>query len=72
MVDRGNSIINTPNIREYPVPGDTMVFTRTDPYGWWFCSLKKAKLPEEYRGPFTTIDNVQKAVALYRQRKGSE
>lgn len=46
--------------------GDQLRARRTDPYGFWFLSLKSGgEIPAEYAGAYTSKDEIQRVVPKY-------
>lgn len=49
--------------------GNSLIATCVDPYGFWYLSLEKGNLGDKYRGAYTSIDEVEKAIKAYTNEK---
>lgn len=56
---------DTPVTREFDVKGLTVIAKKTNPYGFFYFSVAKGKLPEWMTGAYTSFPEVEKAVERF-------
>jgi len=64
-VTSGMTIGIATGIRHVTVGDRQFKFTRRDPFGFWYISTSKGRLPDSLTGVYTSVSEAEKAVTTY-------
>lgn len=66
LYDEPTGNTDLPPVRLFPLKnGNTVKASKDDEYGFWYLSLTQGTLPPDFKGAYTSIEEVEKAIKRY-------